>query len=79
MDIKEEEKNPRPNGSISVYTMGPVDFLLPIWPRFLFAPRGIWCLIKESRIGSTAGMEPSYEMLLGDSRVAALMAFQGLF
>lgn len=23
--------------------------------------------------------EPSYEMLLGDSRVAALMAFQGLF
>lgn len=39
----------------------------------LFAPRGIWCLIKESWIGSNVGVEPSYEMLLGDSRVAALM------
>lgn len=46
-DSKEEW---RPNGSVSVYTMGPVDFMLPSWPMFLFAPHDIWCLIKESRL-----------------------------
>lgn len=44
----------------------------------LFAPRGIWCLIKESWIGSNVGVEPSYEMLLGDSRVMDLSALMDL-
>jgi len=54
MDNKEEKKK-KAKGSVSVYTMGPVDFLHPSWPMLLFAPRGIWCLIKESRIGSNGG------------------------
>lgn len=61
-----KKKKPRPKDSLSVYTMGPMDFLFPSWPMFLFAPHGIWYLIKESRIGCNGGTEPGYEMLLGD-------------
>lgn len=44
---------------------------------FLFAPHGIWGLIKESWLGSRGGAEPSYEMLLGDWRVTAFRWPQG--
>lgn len=80
-DSKEEGGGVVKNQGILKYACNQAHGLLfPSWPTFLFAPHGIWGLIKESRLGSNGGAESRYEMLLGDClQVAATRDCQGPF